>query len=92
MIGCLTPYFKTNQVIPCRLVKLISAPDFTWFYLLTWQGTDCLLSNVSFEERSSSTNVVLMRVYSLGNNLCYMILSITTVSIWFDRNVQMCQQ
>ena len=89
MIGCLTSYFNTNQVIPWRLVKLISAPDFTLFYLLTRQGPDCLLSNVSFEERSSSTNVVLMRVYSIGNNLCYVILSITTVSIWFDQSLQM---
>ena len=80
-VGCFTPYFNTDHVIPWRLVKLISASNFPSFYILTRQWTDWFISCVSFEERSSSKNVVLMHVYSFGNNLCYMILSITTFTM-----------
>ena len=55
-VGCFTPYFNTDQDIPWRLVTLASAPDFPSFYILTRQGTDCLISCVSFEGSSLSSS------------------------------------
>jgi len=34
LVACFTPYFYTDQVIPWRLVKLISTPDLPVFIFL----------------------------------------------------------